>query len=127
VPRGDGRVVVGATVEDQGFDTQVTAGAVHELLRAALELLPDVAELELTETVVGLRPGSPDNAPMLGPTGPEGLVVATGHYRNGILLTPVTADAIAELLATGKVPEMIAPFGPARFAGMPAGSGRRVS
>jgi glycine oxidase len=127
VPRGDGRVVVGATVEEQGFDTQVTAGAVHELLRAALELLPDVAELELTETVVGLRPGSPDNAPMLGPAGPEGLVVATGHYRNGILLTPVTADAIAELLATGQVPELIAPFGPARFAGAPAGSGRRVS
>jgi glycine oxidase len=127
VPRGDGRVVVGATVEEQGFDTQVTAGAVHELLRAALELLPDVAELELTETVVGLRPGSPDNAPMLGPTGPEGLVVATGHYRNGILLTPVTADAIAELLATGQAPELIAPFGPARFAGVPAGSGRRVS
>ena len=127
VPRGDGRVVVGATVEEQGFDIQVTAGAVHELLRAALELLPDVAELELTETVVGLRPGSPDNAPMLGPAGPEGLVVATGHYRNGILLTPVTADAIAELLATGQVPELIAPFGPARFAGVPAGSGRGVS
>ena len=127
VPRGDGRVVVGATVEEQGFDTRVTAGAVHELLRAALELLPDVAELELTETVVGLRPGSPDNAPMLGPAGPDGLVVATGHYRNGILLTPVTADAIAELLATGQVPELIAPFGPARFAGVPAGSGRRVS
>jgi glycine oxidase len=125
VPRGDGRVVVGATVEEQGFDTTVTAGAVHDLLRAALELLPDAAELELTETVVGLRPGSPDNAPMLGPAGPEGLVVATGHYRNGILLTPVTADAVAELLATGQVPELIAPFGPGRFAaGVPAGSGR---
>jgi glycine oxidase len=117
VPRGDGRVVVGATVEEQGFDTRVTAGAVHDLLRAAMELLPDVAELELVETVVGLRPGSPDNAPMLGPAGPEGLVVATGHYRNGILLTPVTADAVAELLATGRVPEPIAPFGPSRFAG----------
>jgi glycine oxidase len=126
VPRGDGRVVVGATVEEQGFDTRVTAGAVHDLLRAAMELLPDVAELELAETVVGLRPGSPDNAPMLGPAGPEGLVVATGHYRNGILLTPVTADAVAELLATGRVPELIAPFGPSRFAGgVPAGSGRR--
>jgi glycine oxidase len=125
VPRGDGRVVVGATVEEQGFDTTVTAGAVHDLLRAALELLPDAAELELAETVVGLRPGSPDNAPMLGPAGPEGLVVATGHYRNGILLTPVTADAVAELLATGQVPELIAPFGPGRFAaGVPAGSGR---
>ena len=124
VPRGDGRVVVGATVEEQGFDTTMTAGAVHDLLRAALELLPDAAELELAETVVGLRPGSPDNAPMLGPAGPDGLVVATGHYRNGILLTPVTADAIAELLATGRVPEAIAPFGPARFAAAP---GRRVS
>jgi glycine oxidase len=127
VPRGDGRVVVGATVEEQGFDTQVTAGAVHDLLRAALELLPDVAELELAETVVGLRPGSPDNAPMLGPAGPDGLVVATGHYRNGILLTPVTADAIAELLATGRVPELIASFGPERFAGgVAAGTGRRA-
>jgi glycine oxidase len=125
VPRGDGRVVVGATVEEQGFDTRVTAGAVHDLLRAALELLPDVAELELLETVVGLRPGSPDNAPMLGPAGPEGLVVATGHYRNGILLTPVTADAIAELLATGRVPDLIAPFAPGRFSdGIPTGAGR---
>jgi glycine oxidase len=125
VPRGDGRVVVGATVEEQGFDTTVTAGAVHDLLRAALELLPEVAELELAETVVGLRPGSPDNAPMLGPAGPEGLVVATGHYRNGILLTPVTADAIAELLISGQVPEMIAPFTPGRFAdGVPTASGR---
>ena len=127
VPRGDGRVVVGATVEEQGFDTRVTAGAVGDLLRAALELLPDVAELELAETVVGLRPGSPDNAPMLGPAGPEGLVVATGHYRNGILLTPVTADAIAELLATGRVPELIAPFAPGRFAGAPTGAGGRRS
>jgi glycine oxidase len=127
VPRGDGRVVVGATVEEQGFDTTVTAGAVHDLLRAALELLPDVAELELLETVVGLRPGSPDNAPMLGPAGPDGLVVATGHYRNGILLTPVTADAVAELLATGRVPELIVPFGPGRFAaGVAAGSGSRA-
>jgi glycine oxidase len=128
VPRGDGRVVVGATVEEQGFDTTVTAGAVHDLLRAALELLPDVAELELAETVVGLRPGSPDNAPMLGPAGPDGLVVATGHYRNGILLTPVTADAIAELLATGRAPEMIAPFAPGRFTGgVPTAPGRRMS
>jgi glycine oxidase len=128
VPRGDGRVVVGATVEEQGFDTRVTAGAVHDLLRAALELLPDAAELELLETVCGLRPGSPDNAPMIGPAGPEGLVVATGHYRNGILLTPVTADAVAELLATGRVPEAIAPFALGRFAGgVPATSGGRRS
>jgi glycine oxidase len=127
VPRGDGRTVVGATVEEQGFDTRVTAGAVHDLLEAAIELLPEVAELELIETVVGLRPGSPDNAPILGPAGPEGLVVATGHYRNGILLTPVTADAIAELLDGGRVPEPIAPFGPQRFAGgVGAGAGGRA-
>ena len=82
VPRDDGRVVVGATAEEQGFDTKATAGAVHDLLRAALELLPDAAELELVETVVGLRPGSPGQRPA-GPGRPEGLVAATGHYRNG--------------------------------------------
>ncbi len=119
VPRGDGRVVVGATVEEQGFDTTVTAGAVHDLLRAALELLPEVSELELTEAVAGLRPGSPDNAPLLGPSALDGLVIASGHYRNGVLLTPVTADGIAALLASGRVPESLAPFSPCRFA--PAG------
>jgi glycine oxidase len=115
VPRADGRVVVGATVEEQGYDQRVTAGAVHRLLRAAAELLPDVDELELTETVVGLRPGSPDNAPLLGQSGLDGLVVATGHYRNGILLTPVTADAVTELLVDGRTPAAIAPFSPRRF------------
>jgi glycine oxidase len=115
VPRDDGRVVIGATVEEQGFDTTVTAGAVHDLLRAAFELLPDVTELELVETVAGLRPGSPDNAPLLGPAQLEGLVIACGHYRNGILLTPVTADAMADLLVSGRVPETIAPFSPRRF------------
>ncbi|HEX8133573.1 MAG TPA: glycine oxidase ThiO [Actinomycetes bacterium] len=124
VPRADGRVVVGATVEEQGFDTRVTAGAVHDLLRAALELLPDVAELALVETVAGLRPGSPDNAPLLGPAGIDGLVVATGHYRNGILLAPVPADAVAELLASGRVPAAIAPFSPARLR---AGTARSAS
>ncbi len=121
VPRGDGRVVIGATVEEQGFDTTITAGAIHDLLRAALELLPEVTELELVETVAGLRPGSPDNAPLLGPSQLEGLVIAAGHYRNGILLTPVTADAMAELLVTGRVPEAIARFSPRRF--VPAGDG----
>src|SRR5919197_1073227 len=115
VPRADGRVVVGATVEERGFDTRVTAGAVHDLLHAAAELLPDVAELELVEAVAGLRPGSPHNPPLLRPARPDGLLVATGHYRNGILLTPVTAAAVAELLAGGPVPEAIAPFSPRRF------------
>jgi glycine oxidase len=120
VPRADGRLVVGATVEERGFDTTATAGAVHELLRDAVELLPDVAELELTETVAGLRPGSPDNAPLLGPSALDGLVVAAGHWRNGILLAPVTADTVGELLAGGRVPELIAPFGPRRFEPAPA-------
>jgi glycine oxidase len=115
VPRGDGRFVVGATVEERGFDTTVTAGAVYQLLRDAYELVPGLAELELIECVAGLRPGSPDNAPIVGETGLDGLVVATGHFRNGILLTPLTADAIAELLTTGRTPEEIVPASPQRF------------
>jgi glycine oxidase len=115
VPRADGRLVVGATVEERGFDTAVTAGAVYELLRAAYELLPGVAELDFVEAVAGLRPAAPDNAPVLGRAALEGLVLATGHYRNGILLTPVTAELIVELLVTGETPEQIAPFSPSRF------------
>jgi glycine oxidase len=120
VPRRDGRIVVGATVEELGFDTRVTAGGVFGLLRAAYELLPGITELELTEIAVGLRPGSPDNAPIIGPTSHEGVVVATGHYRNGILLAPVTADAIVDLLTTGSVPPLVARFGPGRFTSVSA-------
>lgn len=115
VARGDGRYVVGATVEEQGFDTSVTAGGVWELLRDAREVLPAISELQILELVAGLRPGSPDNAPILGSTPVDGLVLATGHYRNGILLTPVTADAVAGLLAEGRLPEVAAPFTLARF------------
>jgi glycine oxidase len=115
VPRRDGEVVVGATVEERGFDAGVTGGAVHELLRAALELVPDVAELSLVETAAGLRPGTPDNAPLLGATAVDGLVVATGHYRNGILLAPVTAEAVVDLLASGETPPEIRAFSPQRF------------
>ena len=116
VTRPDGRVVIGATVEERGFDERVTAGGVHDLLRAGFELLPGVTELELIETSVGLRPGTPDNAPILGKTEVEGLVVATGHYRNGVLLTPITSAAIAELLVTGETPKLIEPFSPRRFS-----------
>ncbi|MGH2694719.1 MAG: glycine oxidase ThiO, partial [Actinomycetota bacterium] len=116
VPRRDGRVVVGATVEEQGFDLSVTAGAIYTLLRDAYEILPGITELEVTETVAGLRPASPDNHPIIGATAVEGLVVATAHFRNGILLAPVTADAIVELLTTGTAPELVAPFSPLRFA-----------
>ncbi|MGH2952157.1 MAG: glycine oxidase ThiO [Solirubrobacterales bacterium] len=120
VPRADGRLVVGATVEEQGFDSTVTAGGVYELLREAYRALPEVAELELVETIAGLRPGTPDNRPLIGPGAIDGLVLATGHYRNGILLAPVTADAVAGLLADEGMPEELRAFSPARFAAPPA-------
>ncbi len=94
VPRSDGRLIVGATVEEQGFDTAVTAGGTHELLREAYRLLPEVAEMELVETAAGLRPGTPDNLPRVGPSPVEGLLWATGHYRNGILLAPLAAERL---------------------------------
>jgi glycine oxidase len=104
VPREDGRVVVGATVEERGFDTTVTAGGVHELLREAYRLLPEIAELELIEADAGLRPGTPDNLPLIGPGAIEGLILATGHYRNGVLLAPLTAERVAEALTGAEVP-----------------------
>jgi glycine oxidase len=116
VPRDDGTVVVGATVEERGFDTTVTAGAVYELLRDARRIVPGIAELELVEARAGLRPGSADNAPVVGTTSVTGLLVATGHYRNGILLSPLTADAVAALAAGEEPPAEMAPFTPARFA-----------
>lgn len=113
VPRGDGRYYLGATMEERGFDTAVTALALHELLREAADVLPGVLELEVEEVFAGLRPGTPDNAPILGadPADPR-IVWATGHFRNGILLTPASADLVAAELA-GE-PEDHA-FGPQRF------------
>jgi glycine oxidase len=99
VPRGDGRYVLGATVEERGFDLSATAGGVYELLRDAHELLPGVSELEIEELSVGLRPGTPDNAPVIGRAGIPGLIWACGHHRNGVLLAPLTAELVAELLA----------------------------
>jgi glycine oxidase len=116
VPYGDGRVVVGATSEERGFDTTVTAGAAYALLRDALALLPALGELELVEATARLRPGTPDNAPLLGPTDVPGLVLATGHYRNGVLLTPATADALGGYLAGDGLPPEVAAFSPRRFA-----------
>src|SRR4029077_18460380 len=98
VPRPDGRLIVGATVEERGFDTAVTAGGVHELLREAYRLAPDVAEMELVEAMASLRPGTPDTLPLVGPGALEGLVLATGHYRNGILLAPLAAARVVETL-----------------------------
>ena len=125
VPRADGSLVVGATVEEQGFDTSVTAGAVYELLRDARRLVPATAEMVLGEATAGLRPGSPDNGPVVGATSVPGLLLATGHYRNGILLAPLTADAVCALVTGGEVCAELAPFGPERFPGPSlAGAGR---
>ena len=115
VPRTDGRLIVGATSEEMGFDTRLTAGGAFELLRGAWEAVPGIYELPLLETWAGLRPGSRDNAPILGETPIENLIYATGHYRNGILLTPITAYEIAKLILTGKTSEIIAPFQLDRF------------
>jgi glycine oxidase len=99
VPRADGRVVVGGTVEEKGFDTSVDAGAVHRLLEAAWEVFPDVLELEFVQVIAGLRPATPDNRPLIGRAETERLIHATGHYRNGILLAPLTAQRVVEALA----------------------------
>jgi glycine oxidase len=134
VPRADGEIVVGATQEER-TDHTITAGAVHELLHAALDLVPGLADLELVETTVGHRPGTPDNAPLLGRLDDDGdrrrlgadgdrrVIVAAGHHRNGVLLTPVTADLIAGLVADGHADPLIEQFTPGRLAkallGMP--------
>ncbi|MCO1598288.1 glycine oxidase ThiO [Micromonospora sp. RHAY321] len=136
VPRADGEVVLGATVEERS-DTTVTAGAVQRLLRAGVDLLPELAEYDLVEAVAGLRPGTPDNAPILGPLpGRPDVLAATGHHRHGIVLTPVTADLIAGLVTTGVPDPLLAPFRPDRFdsdapasvgaagSGAPAGADR---
>lgn len=115
VPRQDGEVVVGATEEERGADTTVTAGGVLDLLRPAVALVPALAEYELVEATAGLRPGTPDNAPLVGVVAP-GVVVATGHYRDGVLLAPVTADAIVALLETGELPDLFRAFHPDRFS-----------
>lgn len=115
VPRRDGRLIVGATVEEKGFDDRLTAGGVLALLESAWRVLPGIDELPIGDQLVGFRPGSPDDAPILGPGPVEGLVYATGHHRNGILLAPVTGDAVSEFILTGRVPGLIAAFGPDRF------------
>ena len=116
VPRESGReVVMGATVEELGFDQRVTAGAVYELLRDGRTVMPMTAEYALAEMSVGWRPGTPDNAPILGRCDLDGLLLATGHYRNGVLLTPVTADVISKLIISGELDSLAAPFTLDRF------------
>jgi glycine oxidase len=115
VPRNDGRLIVGGTVEERGFDTSITAGGLLTLIEAAWRAVPAIEELPVAETWVGFRPGSRDDAPMLGPSGVDGLVIATGHHRNGILLTPISAAVISAYILEGRLPEMALPFAPQRF------------
>jgi glycine oxidase len=121
VPRTAGGIVIGATQEELGADTLVTAGGVWELLRDARTLVPGVTEFELAEAVAGLRPGTPDNAPIIGPARLPGLVLATGHFRSGVLLAPVTADIVTDYLAFERISEAAAPFSAERFS-RPAGA-----
>jgi glycine oxidase len=128
VPRQSGELVIGATQEELGPDTRVTAGGVWELLRDARTLVPGITELELAEAVAGLRPGTPDNAPVIGPSELPGLVLATGHFRAGVLLAPVTAGIVADYLATQQLADAALPFLPQRFprqAGPPGSDASR--
>jgi glycine oxidase len=108
VPRRSGEIVVGATSMERGFETRVTVGGTYELLRDARAVVPALDEAALVETVAGLRPGTPDNAPLIGRSGVEGLFLATGHYRNGILLAPITGDAVADALVGEALPATVA-------------------
>jgi glycine oxidase len=116
VPRNDGRILVGATVEYVGFDKSVTAGSVEKLLSAAIELAPALAKARIEETWAGLRPDSPDHLPILGPTELDGLLMATGHFRSGILLAPVTARLIREWVTEQSASMDWERFSPMRFA-----------
>lgn len=115
VPRNDGRILAGATVEHIGFDKAVTASGIHSNLSGAIELAPALAQAQVEETWAGLRPDTPDHMPIVGPTGIEGLIVATGHYRSGVLLTPITAKLIGEHLTGKTLSADIDRFSPMRF------------
>ena len=115
VPRRDGTLILGATVEEKGFDKDLTAGGIFRLLEAAWEILPQIEELPIQDMWVGFRPTSRDDAPILGPTPVDGLVIATGHHRNGVLLAPLTIDAVSAFMLDGTLPKSIEPFGIGRF------------
>ncbi len=116
VPRSDGRVIAGSTLENVGFEKRLTPAGLAQILSAALELAPGLADAEVVETWCGLRPDTPDHLPVLGPTDVEGLIIATGHYRNGILLAPVTAKLVHEWLTEQRTSLPCEAFSPLRFA-----------
>ena len=115
VPRRDGRILIGATVEYAGFRKAITVGAVNHLLGAAVELVPSMKQLEIVETWSGLRPDTTDHLPIIGPSGIDNLFLATGHFRNGILLAPITGELVAEFMINGRLPDQLKPFGLGRF------------
>lgn len=125
VPRRDGRIIAGSTLEDAGFNKSVTPGGIRQILDGVLELVPGLASAEIVETWSGLRPGTPDGLPVLGPTSVEGLFMATGHYRNGILLAPVTAKFLRDWLVEGKTPANADAFSPLRFSSLASGNDQR--
>jgi len=116
VPRNNGRIIAGSTIERTGFDHDVTAGGMNKILSGAIRLVPGLANARIEETWAGLRPDSPDHLPILGPTDVEGLLMATGHFRSGILLAPITARLTREWITTQKVSVDWDRFGPMRFA-----------
>lgn len=121
-PKSNGRLLVGATSEEMGFDTRVTAGALYDLLEGAWEVVPGVYDLPVGDTWAGLRPASRDHAPVLGRAPVPGVIYATGHYRHGVLLTPVTAQEVARLVCTGETSAWLEPFSPLRFHSLQARS-----
>jgi glycine oxidase len=115
VPRSDGRIIAGSTIEYEGFDHSLTAAGVKKILTAAISLVPALEKARIEETWSGLRPDSPDHLPIIGPTDRDGLLIATGHFRSGILLAPITARLIREWITTQKVSMDWTPFSPMRF------------
>jgi glycine/D-amino acid oxidase-like deaminating enzyme len=116
IPRSDGRLLAGATVEEAGFDKRTVPDTIQQLHRAAVVLLPALQKAKVLEGWAGLRPGTPDNLPILGATATSGYYVATGHYRDGILLAPVTARVMASVMAGEKSDYDLSPFTVERFA-----------
>jgi glycine oxidase len=119
VPRGDGRILAGATVEEAGYDKRTDADTIQRMHQAAIHLVPALAQARILEAWAGLRPGSPDNLPILGATPTPGYFVATGHFRDGILLTPVTAQVMAQMVTGGQPEYDVSAFSPARFQNSP--------
>jgi len=126
VPRNNGRIVAGATVEYAGFDKRTTAGGIEKILSAAIELAPGLANADIEETWAGLRPDSPDHLPILGPTDIDGLLMATGHFRSGILLTPITARLVREWITVQRVSVDWERFSPMRFQSSAANTARHA-